>query len=89
MIIVIYTWSVISNEFFKFSFEFFFGDKCQWLRVQGIFFCFFKFKIFNYVLSPVIPLLYIAMSSNLGFFTACPAIGHPDSDLCVENEPLM
>ena len=40
--------------------------------------------------SPVIPLLYMAdMSSNLGFFTACPAIGHPESDLCVEKEPFI
>ena len=39
---------------------------------------------------PVIPLLYMAdMSSNLGFFTACPATGHPESDLCVEKEPFM
>lgn len=36
------------------------------------------------------PLLYMVdMSSNLGFLTACPAIGQPESDLWVENEPFM
>lgn len=41
-------------------------------------------------ISPVMPLLYMEdMSSNLGFLTACPAIGQPESDLCVEKEPFM